>query len=291
MTALPVGAYCAAMDQHPPSPWSEGCSLIVLTGGASRRLGRDKATTHVGGRPLVRRLLADVPADVPVVLVGEQVDELSPAVLMTREDPPGSGPLAGIGAGVAQVGTPFVGVLAADMPFALPVVSGALARLTDARDEVGAMVPVDPAGVGQMLCAAYRTDALRSALAAVGPLAGRPVRALRPELAVMEWPMPADALADVDTTQELAAARIRAAEEVSEMQDWVDAVRGALDVDVAVDIDAILDVARDAAHNVDRPAAPVTTYLLGAAVAAGADPVAAAATVGELARTWSPSSE
>ena len=70
------------------------------------------------------------------------------------------------------------------------------------------------------------------------------------------------------------------------MQEWVDAVSAALGVDVATDIDAILDVARDAAHNVDRPAAPVTTYLLGAAVAAGADPARAAAVVSELALGW-----
>lgn len=263
----------------------------MLTGGASRRPGRDKATTHVGGRLLVQRLLVGVPDDVPVVLVGEPIEGLSSAVLVTREDPPGSGPLAGIGAGTAEVDTPLVGVIAADMPFALRVVGGAVARLSDAQDAVGAVVRVDPDGFEQLLCAAYRTDALRAALAAVGPLAGRPVRAMRPGLSVMEWPVPADALADVDTEQELAAARVRAAEEVTEMQDWVQAVRRALDVDVAVDIDAILDVARDAAHNVDRPAAPVTTYLLGAAVAAGADPAAAAATVGELARTWSPASE
>ena len=102
----------------------------------------------------------------------------------------------------------------------------------------------------------------------------------------MEWPVPAAALADVDTEEQLAAARMRAAEEGTDMQEWVDAVREALGVDVALDIDAILDVARDAAHGVDRPAAPVTTYLLGAAVAAGADPAAAAAQIGELARGW-----
>ena len=99
----------------------------------------------------------------------------------------------------------------------------------------------------------------------------------------MEWPVPAAALADVDTSEQLAVARTRAAEEDRDMQEWVDAVRAALGVDVALDIDAILDVARDAAHNVDRPAAPVTTYLLGAAVAAGADPAQASALVSELA--------
>jgi hypothetical protein len=145
---------------------------------------------------------------------------------------------------------------------------------------------VDPEGYRQWLCAGFRVDALRVALDALGPLAGRPARALHGELHVMEWPVPAADLADVDTAEKLAVARTRAAEEDRGMQEWVDAVRAALGVDVALDIDAILDVARDAAHNVDRPAAPVTTYLLGAAVAAGVDPSKAAATVGELARGW-----
>lgn len=49
------------------------------------------------------------------------------------------------------------------------------------------------------------------------------------------------------------------------------------------DVTRVLDVARDAAHSVARPAAPVTTYLLGIAVGRGADPVRAAAVVQRLA--------
>jgi len=285
--------------------------VVVLTGGASRRLGRDKATTHVGGGRLVDRLLAGVPVDVPVVIVGPVLDGLVRPVAFRREDPPGSGPLAGIGAGLTAVGTSLVGVIAADMPFAVPVVAAALARLADERPIVshprsvmdpvqqvdwihdtggvsgmGAVVPVDPEGFAHLLCAAYRTPALRRALADLEPLVGLPVRALLARMDVMEWPVPAAALADVDTEEQLVAARTRAAEEATDMQEWVDAVRQALGVDVALDIDVILDVARDAAHGVDRPAAPITTYLLGAAVAAGADPVEAAAQVGQLARTW-----
>jgi len=156
----------------------------------------------------------------------------------------------------------------------------------DPEPTAAAVVPVDPQGYRQPLCAAYRTDALRTALAALGSLAGLSVRSLLLELDVVEWSVPAAALADVDTEEQLTAARTRAAEEATTMQEWVDAVRLALGVDVALDIDVILDVARDAAHGVDRPAAPITTYLLGAAVAAGADPAEAAATIGELARGW-----
>jgi molybdopterin-guanine dinucleotide biosynthesis protein A len=263
----------------------------VLTGGSSRRLGRDKATTHVGGRRLVDRVMDAVPAGVPVVFVGPPLDGLARPAVFVREEPAGSGPLAGIGAGMALVGTPLVGVLAADMPFAVPVVVEALLRLSgvdpeDPRAPVGAVVPVDDLGYRQPLCAAYRTDALRAALATLQPLAGLPVRALLTGLAVVEWVVPAAVLADVDTEQELADVRASAAEEDWDMQEWVDAVREALGVDVVVDIDTILDVARDAAHAVDRPAAPVTTYLIGGAVAAGADPAGAAAAVGELARGW-----
>jgi hypothetical protein len=45
----------------------------------------------------------------------------------------------------------------------------------------------------------------------------------------------------------------------------------------------VLDVARDVAHGVARPAAPLAAYLLGVAVGRGADPATAAATMTALA--------
>ncbi|SDY17776.1 hypothetical protein SAMN05444365_101949 [Micromonospora pattaloongensis] len=48
----------------------------------------------------------------------------------------------------------------------------------------------------------------------------------------------------------------------------------------------VLDLARDVAHNVVRPGAPVTAYLLGLAVGRGADPATAAARLTALAATW-----
>lgn len=71
------------------------------------------------------------------------------------------------------------------------------------------------------------------------------------------------------------------------LDDWTGAVCEALHLD-GVDRDLVLDLARDVAHGVARPAAPLTAYLLGVAVGRGADPAAAAATVTELARGWHP---
>jgi hypothetical protein len=48
------------------------------------------------------------------------------------------------------------------------------------------------------------------------------------------------------------------------MDEWITRLCDALDVPIAdVDVNAVLDLARDAAHNVDRPAAPITTYIVG----------------------------
>jgi hypothetical protein len=71
------------------------------------------------------------------------------------------------------------------------------------------------------------------------------------------------------------------------MDDWVTAVCTELELDPAgVPVQAVLDVARDVAHQVLRPGAPVTAYLLGLAVGRGADPADVAARLSALAGTW-----
>ncbi|MGQ4267667.1 DUF6457 domain-containing protein [Nocardiopsis changdeensis] len=72
--------------------------------------------------------------------------------------------------------------------------------------------------------------------------------------------------------------------------EWADEVRVALGLPETEamdrkDVDRVLDLAKDAAHSVARPAAPLTAYLLGIAVGRGADPEAAARMLGELARS------
>jgi hypothetical protein len=75
---------------------------------------------------------------------------------------------------------------------------------------------------------------------------------------------------------------------MSELDDWADAVRDALRLGPgdAGERTLVLDLARDVAHGVVRPAAPLSAYLLGLAVGRGADPRAAAATVTDLVERW-----
>ncbi|MEU7926078.1 DUF6457 domain-containing protein [Micromonospora sp. NPDC049801] len=71
------------------------------------------------------------------------------------------------------------------------------------------------------------------------------------------------------------------------LDDWVTAACAEVGLDPAeVPVPAVLDLARDVAHQVVRPGAPVSAYLLGLAVGRGADPADAAARLSALAADW-----
>ncbi len=71
------------------------------------------------------------------------------------------------------------------------------------------------------------------------------------------------------------------------LDDWTARACATLGLDAeTVDRALVLDLARDVAHAVARPAAPLTAYLVGVAVGRGADPATAAATIADLARSW-----
>lgn len=74
------------------------------------------------------------------------------------------------------------------------------------------------------------------------------------------------------------------------LEEWMAAVCAELGIDGPIDRDLILDMTRDVAHGVARPAAPLTAYLVG--LAAGRSGNAATATadavtrVAQLAAGW-----
>ncbi len=290
---------------------------VVLAGGAGRRMGgRDKVTARVHGHTLLDRVLTACQGAERTVVVGPR-RPAAREVLWTRETPPGGGPVAAIAAGLARLATgkgsdtPTVLVLAADLPFLIPATLEALVAATHSHD--GAVL-VDADGRPQPLVAAYQRRALAQALAAIGPPAGRSVRRLVAGLDLTTLPDRASVAFDCDSWADLRQARRRAAssadqrmaapasararhgraEGIGDMLDeWVAAVGAELGVDPDVDVRALLDMARVVAHNVDRPAAPLTTFLVGYAAAkvGGGDRAAierAARQVAELAEGWAP---
>jgi Domain of unknown function (DUF6457) len=77
---------------------------------------------------------------------------------------------------------------------------------------------------------------------------------------------------------------------MSTLEQWTASVCADLGLDGldAADTRAVLDLARDVAHAVDRPAAPLTAYLAGMAVGRGIALPEATARVQALAAGWTP---
>ncbi|MCF2526434.1 NTP transferase domain-containing protein [Yinghuangia soli] len=251
---------------------------IVAAGGAARRLGgRDKPALLVGGRTLLDRAVEACAGAERVVVVGPRRRTAQP-VHWVREDPPGGGPVAALAAGLAAVEAPVVLVLAADLPFVTASVTDRLlAALTGGNDPADGVLLVDADGRDQPLLAAYRTEALRSALAGLGDPHGAALRALLAPLALRRLPDTSDAAFDCDTWPQVRAARHRSGSMETVLDDWIEAVKAELGVDLDVDVAGLLDMTKVAAHNVVRPAAPLTAFLVGYAAAQAGGGAAAVA--------------
>ncbi|MFG2476749.1 NTP transferase domain-containing protein [Streptomyces fagopyri] len=259
---------------------------VVLAGGAARRLGgADKPGVRVGGRPLLDRVLAACAAATTTVVVAEPRTTVRP-VRWAHEEPPGGGPLAALDAGLRRTSAEDVVVLSADLPFLdeatvrrlLDALRGSDAPHGPGRPE-GVLLS-DPDGRDQPLVAAYRARALRRELAALaaahGGLTGLPLRRLTAALDLTRISDPVASF-DCDTWDDIAAARARIREHGHVLDEWISAVKDELGIDLDVDTGVLLDLARDAAHGVARPAAPLTTFLVGyAAARAGGGPEAVA---------------
>ena len=95
----------------------EDFDAIILAGGRGSRLGGvSKADLIVGGVRLLDRVLGAVTDAASTVAVGRV--EVPDGVLVTLEDPPGTGPAAGLVAGLDAIATPapWTLILACDLP-------------------------------------------------------------------------------------------------------------------------------------------------------------------------------
>jgi molybdopterin-guanine dinucleotide biosynthesis protein A len=182
------------------------CTGLVLAGGESRRMGRDKTALEIGGQTLLQGAVARLRSVFPEVLVSvrrARADIDAPQVI---DEPPGAGPLAGLCAGLAASRQPWVFALAADMPFLSPET---IRELAARRAGAQAVAPL-AGGVPQPLAAFYAAaalPALRALLAAPGRHSLRAALETLDAVYVPESQLhpPPRAFTDIDTPEDLAA--------------------------------------------------------------------------------------
>lgn len=250
---------------------------VILAGGrASRVGGADKALFEVGGSTLLARAVAALAGCDETVIVGPAAGRPGfDGVRWVREDPPFAGPVAGLARAVAEApAASELIVLPADLPGAAEAVELLLAAGLGDDDGV---VLTDPAGYPQWLTARYRVPALEAAIDALEASASASVRAVVSRLRVRMVEAPASATRDIDTWDDLARETRNTMSEHAPLppealDGWAAAACAEVGLDPAdVDIARILDLARDVAHGVARPAAPVTAYIAGLAAGRSGD--------------------
>ncbi|HEY5626844.1 MAG TPA: molybdenum cofactor guanylyltransferase [Nitrospira sp.] len=116
----------------------ESVTGILLAGGKSRRMGEDKRFLHVGEQTLFERSLGTLRSCFSEVLVviAQDSPALQAEVPVIRDLVPDCGSLGGLYTGLAQALTPYVFVVACDMPFLDPKAIRAVVDLKGRADIV-----------------------------------------------------------------------------------------------------------------------------------------------------------
>ncbi len=164
----------------------EDCTAIILAGGKSQRMGRDKASLLLGEQTLLERVAATMQQVFPLVIVS--VRQLRPDIDLPQVcDEPAehgkqasAGPLAGLAAGLAQITTPWAFVVACDMPF---VAAAMVELLAKSRSGHQAVVPVVQ-GHQQPLAAFYARRCLGAVRAHLASGGKNSLRAILEQLQV-----------------------------------------------------------------------------------------------------------
>lgn len=184
---------------------------VVLAGGRSSRMGREKAFVPLRGRPLLAHVLSRLGPQVDWLIINANGDPARFAPFgrpLIPDDPPGLGPLGGIAAGLRYAlagGWPAILTCPADAPD-LP--ADLAARLGTVLGSAGAACAGGPAGL-EPLFALWRTDALPAVEAAL--LEGR--LAVREALARVDFATApfaeAACFANINTPEDMAALEAR----------------------------------------------------------------------------------
>ncbi|TME77327.1 MAG: molybdenum cofactor guanylyltransferase [Chloroflexi bacterium] len=129
-----------------------GCSLVILAGGLSRRMGRDKAALPAGDGTLIEHIARRLaPVVEETIVAGASGRHHLPGTTMVDDRYPGLGPLAGIHAGLLVARSPLVWVVGCDLPDVDPGLAALLCGLAGEVDAVVPRLDSEPQGV----CAVY----------------------------------------------------------------------------------------------------------------------------------------
>ena len=112
------------------------CPAVILAGGKSRRMGRDKAMLMVNGSTLLERAAESLRDyfDPIYISVNEKRDDLPADCIEIADRFPGSGPMAGLESAFARCEADCIFICAVDLPFLDGKAAHKMVTLLDGHD-------------------------------------------------------------------------------------------------------------------------------------------------------------
>lgn len=178
-------------------------SVAILIGGDSSRMGADKATFEVDGVAMANRvaMAAESAGASEILLIGgTQARAKKLSGTWKKDSFPGEGPLGGVITALKAASNDSVVVLSCDMPFITDaVIMSLVGGLDDAQASVGRTDRLN------WLCSAWSRDECMSTLQSVWKRNERAVHRAAVLLDVAEVPVPAVAVRNINTPEDLLA--------------------------------------------------------------------------------------
>ena len=133
---------------------------VILAGGASSRMGRDKALVEVAGSSMIEWVAQALGAVCSGLVVAGRPDGVGPLPGIGDPVSERRGPLSGLASSLEYAEQGDVLVVAVDQPWVRPTTLQGLAEMAS----VLPVIPLDRDGVRQTTCARYPTSMLSVAL-------------------------------------------------------------------------------------------------------------------------------
>ena len=204
------------MARHDHDMTDHRLDAVILAGGRARRLGGvSKDDLRVGGRRLLDVVMDAVDrvregAEGCDVIVARESVGLPRRVLRTMEEPPGSGPLAGIDAGLQVLPPARPGDLVLVCAVDSPGIGKCIPQLCRALDDNSVSHLAGAVAFGgtpqprrQLLQGVYRRVSLEATIVASGMVINRSVHSVLGKLDLLDVPVGPEVCRDLDTPDDL----------------------------------------------------------------------------------------
>jgi len=143
----------------PPERKARPVTFILLAGGTSRRMKRDKARLPVSDKPLIQRILGQVEGLFEEILIsvspGQRLDFLP--FRLIEDEVEGQGPLGGILSGLRAAAHDVCLVAACDIP---DIRIDFLERMLEEAQDYEIVVPSPAKGLSEPLLAVYKKSVI-----------------------------------------------------------------------------------------------------------------------------------